>query len=219
MKTFSSPFIPQPQPPFRQRLDLLSARAQPPFRKNSASFSQRFRLLSCKASIPLPAKAQQVAPRLAYLAVALSKCTESLPHRMPDDAEVAFEHDGILLLRRDTELAKVEQKPVQVAFQPIRRRFQAPYFLQILLLSPRLSLLLPRKKSLLRGRPVRALSAPLSEGTIEEGVCFALLCYALLCFVYFGTVFRCFQTELFPFGPFLLHLCRYAQHLHPWHRQ
>ena len=57
---------------------------------------------------------------------------------------------------------------------------------------------------LLRGRPVRALSAPLSEGTIEEGVCFALLCYAMLCFALctLGRFFAVFRQKCFRFALF-----------------
>ena len=65
-------------------------------------------------------------------------------------------------------------------------------------------LLLPRRMLLLRGRPVRALSAPLSEGTIEEGVCFALLCYAMLCFALctLGRFFAVFRQKCSRFALF-----------------
>ena len=58
--------------------------------------------------------------------------------------------------------------------------------------------------SLLRGHLVRALSIPVSGGTIEEGVCFSLLCYAFLCYALctlgrFSAVFslKCVRFVLF----------------------
>ena len=97
------------------------------------------------------AQAQQVSPRLPYLA---------LPQRVADSTEITFEDNGILLLRRNMELLQIEKQPVQVAVRAILRRLQLLYFPKIFPL---------------RGWHIRALSAPGSGGTMEEGIFFAVL--------------------------------------------
>lgn len=83
-----------------------------------------------------------------------------LPQRVADSTEITFEDNGILLLRRNMELLQIEKQPVQVAVRAILRRLQLLYFPKIFPL---------------RGWYIRALSAPGSGGTIEEGIFFAVL--------------------------------------------
>lgn len=58
--------------------------------------------------VSFAAQTQQVSARLTYLAVALPQGVESFPHGMADCAEIAFEDDGVLLLRGYSELPEVE---------------------------------------------------------------------------------------------------------------
>ena len=87
---------------------------------------------------------------------------------MTDDAEVALQDDGVLLLRRDAQLPQVEDKPVEVAADTVGRWLQLLYLPAIFLL---------------RGRNGRALGAPGFGGTLEEGgmLYYAMLCCAMLC--------------------------------------
>lgn len=50
------------------------------------------------------AQAQQVSPRLPYLAMTLAQGIEALPQGVADSTEITFEDNGILLLRRNMEL-------------------------------------------------------------------------------------------------------------------
>ena len=113
-----------------------------------------------KSKTLLTAQAQQVSPRLPYLAMTLAQGIEALPHRVADSTEITFEDNGILLLRRNMELLQIEKQPVQVAVRAILRRLQLLYFPKIFPL---------------RGWHIRALSAPGSGGTMEEGIFFAVL--------------------------------------------
>ena len=113
-----------------------------------------------KSKTLLTAQAQQVSPRLPYLAMTLAQGIEALPQRVADSTEITFEDNGILLLRRNMELLQIEKQPVQVAVRAILRRLQLLYFPKIFPL---------------RGWHIRALSAPGSGGTMEEGIFFAVL--------------------------------------------
>ena len=107
-----------------------------------------------KSKTLLTAQAQQVSSRLPYLAMTLAQGIEALPQRVADSTEITFEDNGILLLRRNMELLQIEKQPVQVAVRAIL------YFPKIFPL---------------RGWHIRALSAPGSGGTMEEGIFFAVL--------------------------------------------
>ena len=117
-----------------------------------------------KSKTLLTAQAQQVSPRLPYLAMTLAQGIEALPQRVADSTEITFEDNGILLLRRNMELLQIEKQPVQVAVRAILRRLQLLYFPKIFPL---------------RGWHIRALSAPGSGELWRRG--FSLLCCDVLC--------------------------------------
>lgn len=89
----------------------------------------------------------------------LAQGIEALPQRVADSAEITFEDNGILLLRRNMELLQIEKQPVQVAVRAILRRLQLLYFPKI---SP-------------SADGTSASSVPRFRGTIEEGIFFAVL--------------------------------------------
>ena len=113
-----------------------------------------------KSKTLLTAQAQQVSPRLPYLAMTLAQGIEALPQRVADSTEITFEDNGILLLRRNMELLQIEKQPVQVAVRAILRRLQLLFFSEIF--PP------PRWD-------IPALSAPRSRGNMGGGVFFAVL--------------------------------------------
>lgn len=142
--------------------------------------------------------------RLADLPVATTQLVEASPHRMSDDAKVAFADNSILLGRRNGIEPEITEQPVEVALHPVPgwlqagEVFKSPLFplatapggfgRVIRYSSFRRNLLL----SFLRGLQGRVSGSSTNGGTIEEGVfyallCYTMLCYAVLCYVYQGT--------------------------------
>lgn len=137
--------------------------------------------------------------RLADLPVATTQLVEASPHRMSDDAKVAFADNSILLGRRNGIEPEITEQPVEVALHPVPGWLQAGGLQEstlsachrarwvwqgypLFLVPEKSPPLLPPRTSRPRLRQFH------QRGTIERGfLCFAVLYYAVLCYVYQGT--------------------------------
>ena len=127
--------------------------------------------------VPLLALAQQEPSRLADVLGFLHNLADALPHGVADEAEAAFQDDGILFLGRDPPPLHLHQEVVVVAWPAVGGRIQLADTLQPVGVVVSLPFLHRRR------RPAVALrGAPVVGGTLGEGFLFALLCFALLCF-------------------------------------